>query len=435
MTIRTLSAIADPDTARAVATMLGRLPGTEPGAAVPDSTALLGMLGRLAAQSVDDLPEVVLVHERIGPVPALELVREVALRFPAVGVVLLTADQGPALYSAAMEAGVRGLVGLPLSYDELATRVQAAATWAAGVRRHLGAGGSAADGPGGTVVTVSGAKGGVGTTVIAVQLALAARASGRSVALADLDLQNGDVASYLDVQFRRSVADLAEITDLSPRVLGDAMFTHGSGLALLLGPAEGEQGEAVTDRAARQVVTALRARFEVVVVDCGSQMTNANAVAVEMADTALLVTTPDVIAVRAAKRTLRLWDRLRIRKAQDTRIVVNRHSRTTEIQPPLIERITGARAARTVVPAAFRELQPVVDSGRMHELDQRGAIRQALWSLAAELGIVGMTGDAGAAARGADRPALRLGRRAERRAIGGSGSGSGNGSGSGSGTG
>ena len=80
MTIRTLSAIADPDTARAVATMLGRLPGTEPGAAVPDSTALLGMLGRLAAQSVDDLPEVVLVHERIEDTAGLELLRELASR-------------------------------------------------------------------------------------------------------------------------------------------------------------------------------------------------------------------------------------------------------------------------------------------------------------------------------------------------------------------
>ncbi|MCZ0973135.1 hypothetical protein O1L55_20565 [Streptomyces albulus] len=84
-------------------------------------------------------PEVVLVHEGIGPGPALELIREVALRFPAVGVVLITADAGPALFSAAMDAGARGIVALPLGYDELVARVQAAAQWAAGVRVHLGA--------------------------------------------------------------------------------------------------------------------------------------------------------------------------------------------------------------------------------------------------------------------------------------------------------
>ncbi|GAA1884077.1 AAA family ATPase [Streptantibioticus ferralitis] len=416
MNMRILSAIADPDTARATTTLLSQLPGAEPGTTVPDSTALLNTLGALAASGIDELPEVVLVHDRVGPLPALELVREVALRFPAVGVVLLCADHGPALYSAAMDAGARGLIGLPLSYDELAPRVQTAATWAAGVRRHLGAGGETFSGPGGTVVTVSGAKGGVGATITAIQLALAARASGRSVALADMDLQTGDIASYLDVQFRRSVADLAEINDISPRVLADAMFTHSSGVALLLSPTDGEQGEAVTDRAARQIVTALRARFDVVVIDCGSQMNGANAVAVEMADTAVLVTTPDVVAVRAAKRMVRLWDRLQVRKAQDTCTVVNRHSRHTEIQPALIERITGTKAAKSAVPAAFKELQSVVDSGRMHELDGRSTVKQALWSLAAELGIVGGPGRSGAAA--IERGPHRLGRRAERRAIG-----------------
>ncbi|PLW72864.1 septum formation initiator, partial [Streptomyces sp. DJ] len=268
-------------------------------------------------------------------------------------------------------------------------------------------GGQAPSGPAGTLVTVTGAKGGVGTTVTAVQLALAARASGRSVALVDMDLQAGDVASYLDVQFRRSVADLAEITDISPRVLQDAMFSHATGVFLLLAPAEGERGEEVGDRAARQVIGALRSRFEVVVVDCGSQMNGANAVAVETADTALLVTTPDVVAVRAAKRMVRLWDRLQIRKAEDTVVVVNRHSRNSEIQPALVERLTGTRAARAAVPAAFKELQPVVDSGRMQDLDNRSSVKQALWALAAEIGLVEAAPDRQGKSGGALVPAPR----------------------------
>src|SRR6476660_8355755 len=100
MSIRILSAIADPDNARTTTTLLSQLPGADPGMTVPDSTTLLNTLGQLFAQGVDELPEVILVHERIGPLPVLELIREVALRFPAVGVVLLSADQGPALYSA-----------------------------------------------------------------------------------------------------------------------------------------------------------------------------------------------------------------------------------------------------------------------------------------------------------------------------------------------
>ncbi|MEU9204426.1 AAA family ATPase [Streptomyces sp. NPDC048332] len=388
MSTRILPAVGDADAARSITTLLSQLPDAEPAGPLGDSTALLDTLARLAAESLDELPEVVLVHERIGPVPALELIREVALRFPAVGVVLVTADASPGLYSAAMDSGARGLVGLPLSYEELAQRVQAAAGWSVGVRRHLGAGAEVFTGPGGTVVTVSGAKGGVGATVTAVQLALAAQASGHTVALVDMDLQSGDIASFLDVQFRRSIVDLAAISDISPRVLADAVFSHTSGLALLLAPGEGERGEEVSDRSARQIVSALRSRYEIVVIDCGSQMNGANAAAIEMADVALLVSTPDVVAVRGAKRIVRMWDRLQIRKAEETTTLVNRYSRNTEIQPPLIQKITGTRIAGTAIPANFKELQGAVDAGRMHELDSKSVVKQALWALAGELGLV-----------------------------------------------
>lgn len=388
MTTRILPAVGDADAARSVTTLLSQLPEAEPAVPVGDSTQLIDTLARLAGESLDELPEVVLVHERIGPVPALELVREVSLRFPAVGVVLITADASPTLFSAAMDSGARGLATLPLSYEELASRIQSAAQWSVGVRRHLGAGNDVFTGPGGTVLTVSGAKGGVGATVTAVQLALASQASGRTVALVDMDLQAGDIASYLDVQFRRSIVDLAAITDISPRVLSDAVFSHSSGLALLLAPGEGERGEEVSDRSARQIISALRSRYEIVIVDCGSQLQGANAAAIEMADTALLVTTPDVIAVRGAKRTVRMWERLQIRKAEETHTLVNRFIRNTEIQPQLIEKITGTRMVNTAVPANFKELQSAVDAGRMHELDTKSSVKQALWGLAGELGLV-----------------------------------------------
>ncbi|MET8410171.1 AAA family ATPase [Streptomyces sp. NPDC005195] len=415
MTIRILPAVGDIDSARALTTLLSQLADAEPAPPVADSTALLDTLARLAAQALDELPEVVLVHERIGPVPALDLIRDLVLRFPAVGVVLITADPGTGVLTAAMDSGARGIIGLPLGYDALAERVQAAAGWSLGMRRHLGSGTPELyTGPGGTVVTVTGAKGGVGTTLTAVQIALASKASGRDVALVDLDLQSGDVASYLDVQFRRSVADLAGISDINPRVLQDAVYLHDSGVGLLLAPAEGERGEEVTDRVTRQVLSVLRSRHDVVIVDCGSQMNSATAAAVEMADQALLLVTPDVVAVRAAKRMVRMWDRLQIRKAEETTTVVNRFARGTEIQPSLVQRVTGTKVASAAVPAAFKELQSVVDAGRLQDLDARSTVKQALWALAAELGlVVAQEGGGGGRRRKAspDRGASALRRR------------------------
>ncbi|AKG45010.1 septum site-determining protein [Streptomyces xiamenensis] len=380
--------MGDPDTARSLITLLSQLPGTEPMRAVPDSATLLETLAALSHESVAGLPEVVVVHERIGPLPALELIREVALRFPAVGVVLISADPTAGLYSAAMDAGARGLAGLPVSFEELSTRLAAAAQWAAGMRRHLGAGESFGTGPGGTLITVSGAKGGVGATLLSTQLALAAqRPEGRGVVLVDLDLLSGDVGSFFDVQFRRSLADLAGISDISPQVLAEAVFTHRTGLSMLIAPAEGERGEDVTDTTARQLLAAVRARYDTVVVDCGSQMNAATAAAVELADTALLVTTPDVISVRAVNRMVRMWDRLQIRKAEGVTTVVNRLTRSSAIQPQLISRITGTQVARQTVPANFKELQEAQDAGRIQDLDVKGPVRRAMWALATELGL------------------------------------------------
>ena len=95
-----------------------------------------------------------------------------------------------------------------------------------------------------------------------------------------------------------------------------------------------------------------------------------------------------------------------------TTVVVNRHTRGTEIQPPLIQRITGTAVAGTTVPANFKELQGAGDAGRVHELDSKGAVRQALWALAGELGLVKAAEGAqkGGRARG-DRGSVSLFRR------------------------
>jgi pilus assembly protein CpaE len=111
-----------------------------------------------------------------------------------------------------------------------------------------------------------------------------------------------------------------------------------------------------------------------------------------------------------------MWDRLQIRKAEETTVVVNRHSRGSEIRPALIQKITGTGMAATAIPANFKELQGAVDAGRVHELDSKGAVKQAMWGLAGELGLVKGTEPAhrrGSRARGGERAALAFRRRKE----------------------
>ena len=107
---------------------------------------------------------------------------------------------------------------------------------------------SASGALGGQLVAVAGAKGGVGTTTIALHLGLAAArlAPGRPVCLVDFDLQKGDFRALLDTPHRRSVVDLVTVSnEISVRHLQETLYTHKEGFRLLLAPEEGEKAEDV----------------------------------------------------------------------------------------------------------------------------------------------------------------------------------------------
>jgi pilus assembly protein CpaE len=351
--------------------------------------------------------DVILIHDELGPVPVLDLVREVVARYPHIGVVLIVREGTAEVLSRAMEAGARGIITQPLGLDEVQARLSAAASWSRTVRRHLS--GDLADlavgagaGVGGTLLAVAGAKGGVGASTVAAHLALLARGNAQQhrVCLVDLDLQAGDVPQLLNLTYHRTISDLVEVSDeLTARALEETLYVHPSGMRVLLAPGEGERGEDITGRVAKQVLGGLKARFDVVVVDCGTTVTEANAVAVEMADQVLVVATPDVLSLRAAKRLIKLWGRLQVRKDDDLMLVMNRTSKQNEVQPDLAQRVVAVPQARATLPAAFRSLEPALNSGAPHLLED-GHLRRALTELGQETGVVALRRTGGGGWRG-----------------------------------
>src|SRR5690625_6699209 len=99
-----------------------------------------------------------------------------------------------------------------------------------------------------------------------------------------------------------------------------------------------EDGEQMTPEAARAVVNSLRHQFDFSVLDLGSDLDEAKAVILELVDQALLVTTPDLPALRGARRTLSMWDRLMVRPANRVHLVLNRRSNKSEVQQSLAQR-------------------------------------------------------------------------------------------------
>ena len=317
--------------------------------------------------------------------PVLEVARDIATSFPEVGLVLIAADDSPDLLRAAMQAGLRDVVSLPLSLEQLEGSVRAASQWSRTMRDRVAGEESAGAALGGQLIAVAGSKGGVGTTTVCLQLALAAvrAAPGRPVCVVDFDLQKGDFRSFLDMPYRRSVVDLVEVADeISVRHLQETLYTHKEGFRVLLAPDEGERAEEVNALAARPILSAVKARHALTIVDLGAQVSEASAIGAEIANRVLVVTQPDVASLRGVKRLLELWKRLQVREHdEDVLVVLNRASRKLEVQPDLARKVIAGRLAKTTIPAEFSAFEAAVNTGtpaRMEDAKLRASFDQLL---------------------------------------------------------
>lgn len=342
--------------------------------------------GQLTDALASHDPDVVLVREDLAGASIWSIVRETVIGHPYLAVVIVSASGSAEVMSQAMAAGARAVVSMPLQVEDVADKIVSAAGWASTMRRVIAGERDTVSGPSGSLVVLTGAKGGVGTTTIATHLALASAMDDprRRVCLVDLDLTKGDVPVYLETQHRRTIVDLAPLAyDLTPRTLMDAMVTHASGLHVLLAPGQGELGEQLSGPQVSAILAALRQQHDVVVVDAGAVLTDCAAAAVEQADEVLVVTTPDVPSLRGVRRAVEAWERLLLRKETAVQCVLNRVDRRNDIQPDTASKIVGIKVGAAKLPADFRGLEQACN--RRDPSLVGGVWKQRVLELAAEL--------------------------------------------------
>ncbi|NUU18150.1 AAA family ATPase [Cellulomonas humilata] len=337
-------------------------------------------------------PNLVLVHDQLGPEPVHQVIRDLGMRRPASAAIVVTSDGEPEALAAAMDAGARGVLSYPLSFADVQLRVNTALDWS----RHMQsllinafADGGNARGRA-TVVAITGTKGGVGTTTLVTHLAWDVRRElpDHKVLVVDLDLEKGDVSSLIEARARTSVADLAKVAqDLSVRTVADAVFQHESGIHLLLPPDDVRDAELVTPTAIRQIVGLLRQQYDLVLIDVGAHVTPVQAAVVEIADEVVSVITPDLISIRALRRTLGWWETLQVRKPDSVHVLINKASRTDEVQPETAKRLSPGRMLTTVLPDMGRKLETAMNS-RAPELVTDPTWWRSLRALGREVGLV-----------------------------------------------
>ena len=276
-------------------------------------------------------PDIVLTDVNMPLMDGIQLTERLTQDLPSSPVIIMSVQGERDYLRRAMQAGAREFLIKPFSHDELVAAIRRVYALEQKKGTFLPRGADAQPvmasgrtGPGEVFVVFS-AKGGVGKSIIAANLAVAlARETDARVALVDLDLQFGDIGVMLNLNHSRSITDVVDAQDhLDSEVLEDILAAGPAGVRVLLAPIKPELADLVTPDHVRTVFAEVRKTYDFVVVDASSHLGEAVLQVMEMATRILVVTGLTIPSVKNARLTLGVLESLNI-DPERVMLVVNR---------------------------------------------------------------------------------------------------------------
>ena len=306
--------------------------------------AVLGEAGygiEAVALAKETEPDVVIISVEEPVVRALQTVEAVADLLPQSPIVTYSSIKDPASMRKAMLAGVSDYLITPVREEELINSVHS--VLAQEERRQARISGEMDEPVAcGTVLTVFGAKGGIGKTTISTNLATAlVQKTNQSVVVVDLDTRFGDVAILMDIPVERSIADLAlPEEEINRELLQDCLYTHNTGVTILPAPVRPTDWRHIHAGHIERVVTLLAQTYDYVILDTPGTFNDIVARSLELATLVLLVATVDIASL---KDTLLAIDMLRSWNypQEKVKLVINATNEASNVQPQEVKRMLG----------------------------------------------------------------------------------------------
>ena len=216
----------------------------------------------------------------------------------------------------------------------------------------------------GRVMAFFGAKGGVGTTTLAVHLAThLALTHKRKTLLIDHKHQLGHIALYLGLQNTEYHFDelLRNVDRLDAALLSGYLLYHSSGLHVLASPDYSSEQYVCRQDELEHVMDFLRREYDYILIDSSVVYENANSSIIDQADDVILVSTADVASLRDLAR---LVESIHMRPANEGKLqlAINRSTSNESITSQQI-RDAVRTAVHYSVPNNFIELLKAVNNG------------------------------------------------------------------------
>lgn len=195
----------------------------------------------------------------------------------------------------------------------------------------------------GELIAVCSGNGGIGRTLLAVNLAIALKKKNLQVSILDADFQFGDVNMALDLQSKLTILNLVnEINRLDETGLNDFLVTHGSGVTVLSAPARPEYANLITTEVIEKAVDLLVKENDYVVVDTEVGLQEKSLTIIEKADQILLITNLEIATLKNTKLMLETFVTLGLR--DKVKIIVNQSTTKGIIKLADLPAILGKEA-------------------------------------------------------------------------------------------
>lgn len=330
-----------PQVAEHLKGMLLREPDVEVAGVQPSAEAAL-------SQIQTERPDVAMIDALLQDkkIPPFELAKRIRAASPGTRIIVVTVPQRS--IAPRPDQGIDAVFVLPGGANELADAI----------------GAKKLEKRGADIVAVFSPKGGAGKSTVALNLACHLRHDGATVALVDAVMQFGSIRAMVPTPAEaRSIVDLPAGAGMGP-ALADALWEGPGGVTLLLAPPRPEQAELIASSEIANAVKLLGQKFEYVVVDTASRLTDDVLAVLDNATAIILVLTYDNAAVENARTTLELFRDLKY--AKPVIPVMNRADVTGGLSRAAVEHALSVQIAAEIpndtrlVPEAANSQKPFV---------------------------------------------------------------------------
>ncbi len=287
---------------------------------------------------------------------------------PAMSVILAFSNRPDAQLRDIVRAGAIDLLQLPVTERILRDAIERAIE--VGHQRPVLAPVPAVGQPGApsrtaTVITVGSATGGCGKTFFATNLAyFLHHHTGSSVCIVDLDLQFGEVSTSLRLRPRYTIFDALQRDDADegelPTEFAEFLVTHDTGVQILAAPKDPSDADRIHPPDVTKIIEILRERFDYVIVDTPSALTEIVLAAFDLSDYLYVMATLDLPSVRNMGVFLNTLEKLKM-PAENVRLILNKAERDVGLDIDQVTRLFP-QGFQAVLPYA-REVSKSVNVG------------------------------------------------------------------------